>query len=113
MCGIAGILAPAGERPDRRTLERMIATLGHRGPDAVGYHVDARAGLAIARLRVIDLETGDQPLANEDGSVHVALNGEIYNFAALRDELAGRGHRFMTRSDTEVVLRAWEEYGEH
>jgi len=112
MCGIAGFIAPPGERAERRLLERMVATLRHRGPDTVGYHLDGRVGLGVARLRVIDLETGDQPVANEDGSVHVILNGEVYNFPALRRALAERGHLFATRSDTEVVAHAWEEYGE-
>jgi asparagine synthase (glutamine-hydrolysing) len=113
MCGIAGFIAPPGGRADRRVLERMIAALRHRGPDAVGYHLDGRVGLGAARLRVIDLETGDQPITNEDGSVWVVQNGEIYNFAALQRELTARGHRFVTRSDTEVIVHAWEEYGEH
>ena len=113
MCGIAGFVAPPHARADRRVLERMVAALRHRGPDAVGYHVDGRVALGAARLRVIDLETGDQPIANEDASVHVVQNGEIYNFVALRRELAARGHRFVTRSDTEAIVHAWEEYGEH
>src|SRR5713101_2447273 len=113
MCGIAGFIAPPGRRADRRVLERMIAALRHRGPDTVGYHLDGRVGLGAARLRVIDLETGDQPITNEDGSVWVVQNGEIYNFAALQRELTARGHRFVTRSDTEVIVHAWEEYGEH
>ncbi len=113
MCGIAGFIAPAGERADQRVLERMLETLRHRGPDAVGGHVDGRVAIGAARLRVIDLETGDQPIANEDGSVHVVLNGEIYNFAALHRDLTARGHRFATRSDTESIVHAWEEYGEH
>ncbi len=113
MCGIAGFIAPAGQRADRAVLERMTACLRHRGPDAVGYHVDGRAALGAARLRVIDLETGDQPIANEDGSVHVVQNGEIYNFRALEATLTPLGHRFATRSDTEAIVHAWEEYGEH
>jgi len=113
MCGIAGFLSPDGERADRRLLERMVATLRHRGPDATGYHVDGRLALGVARLRVVDLETGDQPIGNEDGTVHVALNGEIYNFPQLQTALRGLGHRFVTRSDTEVLVHAWEEYGEH
>jgi asparagine synthase (glutamine-hydrolysing) len=112
MCGIAGFLVPPGERADRAIAERMIAALRHRGPDAVGYHVDGRVALGIARLRIIDLQTGDQPIANEDGSVHVVLNGEIYNYRTLREELSGLGHRFATRSDTEVIVHAWEEFGE-
>ncbi|OLC15998.1 MAG: asparagine synthase (glutamine-hydrolyzing) [Candidatus Rokubacteria bacterium 13_1_40CM_69_27] len=112
MCGIAGFIAPPDERADRSLLERMAATLRHRGPDAMGYHVDGRVGLAVARLRIIDLVRGDQPLANEDASIHVILNGEIYNFPALRDGLTARGHRFATASDTEVIAHAWEEAGE-
>jgi asparagine synthase (glutamine-hydrolysing) len=113
VCGVAGFLSPDGERADSRVLERMVATLRHRGPDATGYHVDGRLALGVARLRVVDLETGDQPIANEDGTVHVALNGEIYNFPRLQTALRGLGHRFATRSDTEVIVHAWEEYGEH
>jgi len=113
MCGIAGFLAPAGERAERAWIERMVGALHHRGPDARGYHVEGRLGLGVARLRVIDLETGDQPVASEDGAVQAALNGEIYNFVALRDELSALGHRFATRSDTEVIAHAWEEFGEH
>lgn len=113
MCGIAGFIAPLGQRADRRVLERMVGTLRHRGPDALGYHLDDRVGLGVARLRVIDPATGDQPIANEDESVHVVLNGEIYNFLALKRDLIARGHRFRTRSDTEVLVHAWEEYGEH
>ena len=112
MCGIAGFLCPPGERAEGAIVERMIAALRHRGPDAVGYHVDGRVALGIARLRIIDLETGDQPIANEDGSVHVILNGEIYNYRTLREELSGLGHRFATRSDTEVIVHGWEELGE-
>ena len=111
MCGIAGFLAPAGQWADRRLIEGMIATLRHRGPDSVGYHVEGRVALGVARLRVVDLATGDQPLANEDGSVQVVLNGEIYNHAALREALRGAGHRFTSRSDTEVIAHAWEEHG--
>jgi asparagine synthase (glutamine-hydrolysing) len=112
VCGIAGFLLPPGGRADRAILERMVGTIRHRGPDAVGYHVDGRVALGVARLRVIDLETGDQPIANEDGSAHVVLNGEIYNYRRLRDELQALGHRFSTRSDTEVVVHGWEAFGE-
>jgi asparagine synthase (glutamine-hydrolysing) len=112
MCGIAGFVAPPGVRADRAVLERMIASLRHRGPDAVGYHVDGPAALGVARLRVIDLETGDQPIGTEDGSVTVVLNGEIYECEAHRSALAARGHRFRSRSDTEVIAHAWEESGE-
>jgi asparagine synthase (glutamine-hydrolysing) len=113
VCGIAGFIAPPSARADQRVLERMVAALRHRGPDTVGYRVDGRVALGAARLRVIDLDTGDQPIANEDASVHVAQNGEIYNFSVLQRDLTARGHRFVTRSDTEVIVHAWEEYGEH
>ena len=112
MCGIAGYLAPPGQRAERAVVERMIGALRHHGPDAVGYHVDGRVALGVARLRVIDLETGDQPIANEDGSAHVVLNGEIYDYRRVGDELRALGHRFTTRSDTEVIVHAWEEFGE-
>jgi asparagine synthase (glutamine-hydrolysing) len=112
VCGIAGFLVPPGERADRAIVEQMIGTLRHRGPDAVGCHVDGRAALGVARLRVIDLHTGDQPIANEDGSAHVVLNGEIYNYRRLREDLGALGHRFTTRSDTEVIVHGWEEFGE-
>ena len=84
MCGIVGFLAPPGERADAALLTRMVATLRHRGPDAVGVFTEGRVGLAVARLRILDLVGGDQPLTTADGTVHVALNGEVYNFAALR-----------------------------
>jgi asparagine synthase (glutamine-hydrolysing) len=112
MCGIVGVLAPPGARAERPVLERMLARLRHRGPDATGIHVEGRIGLGVARLRVIDLATGDQPIANEDGSVQVAFNGEIYNHLALRAALVARGHRFRTNADTEVIAHAWEEHGE-
>ena len=112
MCGIAGFIAPPSARADPPVLQRMVAALRHRGPDTVGYHVAGRVALGAARLRVIDLETGDQPIANEDASVHVVQNGEIYNFSVLRRDLTVLGHRFVTRSDTEAIVHAWEEYGE-
>ena len=112
MCGIVGFLAPPGQAADPRVLERMTATLRHRGPDATGHHVAGRAALGVTRLRIIDLETGDQPVASEDDSIHAVLNGEIYDFRVLRETLARRGHRFRTRSDTEVIVHAWQERGE-
>lgn len=112
MCGIAGkVMSPASGAVDRGLVERMCAALAHRGPDARGLHVDGRAGLGIQRLRVVDLHTGDQPIYNEDRSVAVVLNGEIYNFASLRDELRGRGHRFSTEGDTETIVHLYEEFG--
>ena len=90
----------------------MSATLVHRGPDADGQVVDGPAGLASRRLSIIDLETGDQPIANEDGTVHVVQNGELYNYRELRARLEHAGHRFATRSDTEVLVHLYEEHGE-
>ena len=111
MCGIAGALLITGQAtlPDPG---RMITTLRHRGPDGTGYFRSPACALASARLSIIDLETGDQPVANEDESVWTVLNGEIFNFIELRAELQGRGHRFRTRSDTEVIVHAYEEYGD-
>src|SRR5215470_12663838 len=90
----------------------MVASLRHRGPDAVGHHVEGPAALGVARLRVIDLETGDQPVGTEDGSATVVLNGEIYESEAHRSALEARGHRFRSRSDTEVIAHGWEEWDE-
>ena len=89
----------------------MSATLVHRGPDSDGMHVDGPVGLAARRLSIIDLETGDQPIANEDGSVVVVQNGEIYNYDELTRELVRAGHRFRTHGDTEVLVHAYEEWG--
>jgi asparagine synthase (glutamine-hydrolysing) len=99
-------------RVDACVLDRMRAVASHRGPDDHGQYIDGPAGLAFNRLSIIDLSGGRQPMSNEDGSVWVVFNGEIYNFAGLRDELIARGHQFRTRSDTETIVHAWEEYGE-
>jgi asparagine synthase (glutamine-hydrolysing) len=111
MCGICGI-ASRGGAVDPGRLEAMSATLVHRGPDAAGSFLDDGVALAARRLSIIDLEHGDQPLANEDGSVVVVQNGEIYNHEALHAELERAGHRFATRCDTEVLAHAYEEWGE-
>src|SRR5438128_11797955 len=110
MCGICGIAAAHGP-VDSERLARMSATLVHRGPDSEGMLVDGPAGLAARRLSIIDLETGDQPISNEDGRVHVVQNGEIYNYRELRSELERAGHRFRTRGDTEVLVHLYEEHG--
>src|SRR6478609_11297147 len=89
----------------------MAATLAHRGPDSEGTFIDGAVGLAARRLAIIDLDSGDQPISNEDGTVTVVQNGEIYNFRELTRELARAGHRFRTRSDTEVLVHAYEEWG--
>ena len=113
MCGIAGILLQHSDRPiDEGLLRRMAGTIAHRGPDAQGVWTDGRVGLAHRRLSIIDLADGDQPIANEDGTIRVVFNGEIYNFRELRRELKQKGHRFRTNSDTEVLVHLYEEYGE-
>ena len=113
MCGIVGILDTRGERAvDRLVLARMNESLHHRGPDEGGTHIGPGVGLGHRRLSIIDLATGQQPLYNEDGSVVIVFNGEIYNYAELIPELQALGHRFHTRSDTEVIVHAWEAWGE-
>ncbi|HEX3686615.1 MAG TPA: asparagine synthase (glutamine-hydrolyzing) [Gaiellaceae bacterium] len=110
MCGICGIVSARGPAdPDR--LARMSAKLLHRGPDSDGAFVDGPVGLAARRLAIIDLETGDQPIANEDGTVHVVQNGELYNYPELRAELERAGHRFRTHGDTEVLVHLYEQEG--
>jgi asparagine synthase (glutamine-hydrolysing) len=114
MCGIAGIFDTRGKRPiDRDLLTRMTEALHHRGPDDGGYHVSPGTGLGHRRLSIIDLSPlGHQPLFNEDGTVCVTFNGEIYNFLDLFERLKALGHRFRSRCDTEVIVHAWEEWGE-
>ncbi|PBC07707.1 asparagine synthase (glutamine-hydrolyzing) [Mesorhizobium sp. WSM3859] len=114
MCGIAGILAlnATAEPPSREALLRMAGALAHRGPDERGLYRDRRAGLAHARLSVVDLKHGQQPLADVDGPAWIVFNGEIFNYLELRDRLFALGHRFRTRSDTEVVLHAYREWGQ-
>jgi len=111
VCGIAGILSTDGP-VERELVERMCRTMEHRGPDSRGLFTDDGIALGVQRLAIIDLESGDQPIYNEDGSVVVVLNGEIYNFCELREELARAGHSFYTRSDTEVIVHLYEELGE-
>jgi asparagine synthase (glutamine-hydrolysing) len=112
VCGIAGIFRFHGRPADAALARRMGAALAHRGPEADGLHAVGPCALAHRRLRIIDLEGGAQPLSNEDGSVTIAFNGEIYNFQDLSRELAARGHGFRTRSDTEAIVHAYEEWGE-
>jgi asparagine synthase (glutamine-hydrolysing) len=110
MCGIAGKLS-CSNVVDPATVEQMCAVLEHRGPDSRGLFLDDGVGIGIQRLRVIDLETGDQPIYNEDESLVLVLNGEIYNYKELRSELVGRGHRFATRGDAEVIVHLYEDCG--
>ncbi len=113
MCGIAGIFDTQTTRQiDQALLARMNQTQHHRGPDETGLHAEPGVGLAHKRLSIIDLSSGQQPLFNEDGSVAVVFNGEIYNFVALMAELKTLGHVFHTHSDTEVIVHAWEQWGE-
>lgn len=113
MCGICGVVSfQPGGTTDKAILQRMNQTLFHRGPDDEGYYQDAQAGLAMRRLSIIDLHTGQQPISNEAGDVWVVYNGEIYNFGQVRTELEQRGHVFRTKTDTEIIVHAYEEYGD-
>ena len=112
MCGIVGnVLARADRRPDQAVLEAMADRLAHRGPDEAGFVVRGPAGLGIRRLKIIDLDTGRQPMTGEDGSTWVVFNGEIYNYKELSNRLSASGHTFRTRSDTEAIVHAWEVRG--
>jgi asparagine synthase (glutamine-hydrolysing) len=112
MCGISGIVRRDGQRVDRDVLQRMVRSLAHRGPDDEGLMVDGPVGLAMRRLAIIDLSPlGHQPMTNEDGQVELVFNGEIYNFEDLRLRLSALGHTFRGRSDTEVLVHGFEEYG--
>ena len=110
MCGIAGIFDSV-RPPSLAELKPMVDIQRHRGPDDAGFLVEGPIALGMARLSIIDLPGGKQPITNEDGSIVVVLNGEIYNFIELRNWLLSRGHRFSTRSDTEVLVHLYEEHG--
>jgi asparagine synthase (glutamine-hydrolysing) len=113
MCGIAGILRPPGRPVHAPELTAMADALAHRGPDHAGIHLDGNLGLAYRRLSILDLSpAGHQPMSNEDGSVHVVYNGQLYGFAETRDWLEGRGHRFRSHTDTEVIVHLYEERGD-
>jgi asparagine synthase (glutamine-hydrolysing) len=111
MCGIAGIITPAGKQVDVEEVKRMIFFLKHRGPDEFGIYLGDQVALGHARLSIIDLSTGTQPIHNEDRSLWVVFNGEIFNFVELRPLLEAKGHTFYTKTDTEIILHAYEEYG--
>jgi len=113
MCGIAGIFHPNAGMVEKRTLKAMCDVIRSRGPDEEGFYVDHHVGLGIRRLKIIDLVTGKQPVHNEDGTIWTVFNGEIYNYRELRDGLIGRGHKFYTNTDTEVIVHLYEEYGEN
>jgi asparagine synthase (glutamine-hydrolysing) len=113
MCGICGVVSFQPNVPvDRSTLLQMNASLQHRGPDDEGYYEDDQVGLAMRRLSIIDLHTGQQPISNESGDIWVVYNGEIYNFQKVRAVLEQRGHIFKTQTDTEIIVHAYEEYGD-
>jgi asparagine synthase (glutamine-hydrolysing) len=113
MCGFAALISTPSSAPPRHDeLASMIDALRHRGPDGTSVACEGRVGLAHARLSIVDLEGGTQPIANEDGTIRVVLNGEIFNHVELRDELQRQGHRFRTRSDTEVLVHLYEEHGD-
>lgn len=112
MCGIVGIVNLAEAEPvDDGIIRQMLALIRHRGPDQFGIYLDEVAGLGSARLSIIDLSSGQQPICNEDGALWIVFNGEIFNYLELREELVARGHCFATHTDTEVILHAYEEFG--
>ncbi len=111
MCGIAGIVRSDGAPVDRELLERMNEAIRHRGPDEDGFYFSAGVGLAMRRLAIIDLKSGQQPIHNQNSTAWIVFNGEIYNYRELRDQLEKLGHRFYTDSDTEAIIHAYDQYG--
>src|SRR5450755_181801 len=112
MCGIAGILEFGRDtRANAAALREMCRVITHRGPDDDGFYTDGPAGIGMRRLSIVDVAGGHQPLTNEDGTLWIVFNGEIYNHLALREQLIARGHRYSTHSDTETILHLFEEYG--
>lgn len=113
MCGICGIInSRADIAPDPELIKKMMGSLAHRGPDSSGYYRDRQVAMGHTRLAIIDLHSGSQPLSNENETIWITFNGEIYNYLELRDELISKGHTFRTKSDTETIIHAWEEWGE-
>src|SRR2546425_9672395 len=111
MCGIAGIVSLEDKPVALEEVQQMCSVLTHRGPDEDGFYFNTGVCLGMRRLSIIDLKTGRQPIRNEDGSIWVVFNGEIYNFKELFRELIDRGHTFLTATDTEVIVHLYEEYG--
>src|SRR5215469_11953545 len=112
MCGICGVYnVQSGAPVSQESIECMLGPISHRGPDDSGVYLSDNVGLGFARLSIIDLSGGHQPMSNEAGSVWLVFNGEIWNYQALRQALLEKGHRFRTSSDTETVVHAYEEYG--
>src|SRR5271169_3829209 len=113
MCGICGkLMFEPGSRVPADLVRDMADSIRHRGPDDEGFYVSGQVGLGFRRLSIIDLSTGHQPLSNEDRTVWIVFNGEIYNYQELRNDLQSRGHRFKTKTDTEVIVHLYEEFGE-
>ncbi|MGH7791248.1 MAG: asparagine synthase (glutamine-hydrolyzing), partial [Thermodesulfobacteriota bacterium] len=114
MCGICGILNFGIDEPvNSETLKRMCTVMSHRGPDDEGFFLEGNLGLGMRRLSIIDLSTGHQPISNEDGTIWIVFNGEIYNHLDIRKELESKGHKFSTNTDTEAIVHAYEEFGEN
>ena len=113
MCGIAGIISFSGHNQEeaKARIKRMTDTISHRGPDAEGFHVDGQVAFGHRRLSIIDLESGQQPMASEDERVWIVFNGEIYNYLDMRNNLESDGYRFRTNSDTETILNAYLKWG--
>src|SRR6266478_5589769 len=111
MCGIAGVLEFGEGHVDPGVLRRMCDVIAHRGPDDDGIFTQGKIGLGMRRLSIVDLATGHQPISNEDGSIWIVFNGEIYNHRTLRDDLITSGHHYRTQSDTETIVHLYEEYG--
>src|SRR3954464_9449661 len=111
MCGIAGFVNREGQGADRAIVERMTATLAHRGPDGDGFHCDGPVALGHRRLSIIDVAGGAPPMSNEDDTVWVTYNGELYNEPEIRHELEAKGHRYRTRCDTETLVHLYEDEG--
>ena len=111
MCGIAGLIYNKDRNIDPTVLKKMTSRIIHRGPDDEGFLVDNHVGLGFRRLSIIDLSTGHQPLANQDESIWIVFNGEIYNYQEQREFLLKKGYQFRTATDTEVILHLYEEFG--
>ena len=112
MCGFVGFASAKHNAEEaKKTIKQMADLIAHRGPDGEGFYVDEQVALGHRRLSIIDLEGGSQPMFNEDGSIVIVFNGEIYNFMELRAQLEAAGHTFSTHSDTEVLIHGYEEWG--
>ncbi|HOJ86073.1 MAG TPA: hypothetical protein PLN68_04020, partial [Elusimicrobiales bacterium] len=111
MCGICGIFSFKNEKINHGDLKKMNDLLIHRGPDDEGFYVEETVGIAMRRLSIIDLESGKQPISNETNDIITVFNGEIYNFKEIKNELLSKGHKFKTKTDTEVIVHLYEEMG--